>query len=80
MEMRTITLSVPKEILAMFEEIAFRRQKSVDELMVELMEEAVKHEDSYQAARLRSLRRMETGLDLQTKGKIDWRRDDLHER
>lgn len=80
METQNITLAVPKKILAKFKEIAFRRQKSISKLMVEMMEEAVTHEEGYRVARERHLRRLAAGSDLNTHGKIAWKRDDLHER
>jgi hypothetical protein len=80
MDTQNITLAVPKNTLLKFKELAFRRQKSVSGLMVEVMEEMVNREDEYIQARDRQLRKMETGLDLGTYGKIPWKRDDLHER
>lgn len=80
MDTQNITLSVPKKVLAKFKEIAFRRQKSVSGLMVELIEDTVSQEEGYRVARERYLRRMATGMDLHTQGKIGWQRDDLHER
>ena len=47
MEIQNITLVVPKKTLAKFKIIAFRRQKSVSGLMVEMMEEAVSLEEGY---------------------------------
>jgi hypothetical protein len=80
METQNITLSVPKKVLAKFKEIAFRQQKSVSKLMVEMMEETVLNEEGYRVARDRHLRRLDTGVDLKTNGTISWKRDDLHER
>ena len=80
MDTQNITLAVPKKILSKFKEIAFRRQKSVSGLMVEMMEDAVNREEGYWVARERHLRRMAAGLDLNTQGKIRWNRDELHER
>jgi hypothetical protein len=77
---QNITLAVPKKVLMKFKEIAFRRQKSVSRLMVEMMEEVVSNEEGYRVARDRHLRRLETGMDLNTQGRIRWTRDDLHER
>jgi len=80
METRNITLAVPKKILAKFKEIAFRRQKSISKLMVEMMEKAVENEEGYRIAHDRYLRRLAIGSDLRTNGSISWKRDDLHER
>ena len=80
MDTQNITLAVPKKVLAKFKEIAFRKQKSISKLMVEMMEDAVVSEEGYRIARDRNLRRLEAGIDLQTRGKISWNRDDLHER
>ncbi len=80
MDTQNITLAVPKKVLAKFKEIAFRRQKSVSGLMVEMMKDTVNREEGYQVARERHLRRMEMDMDLRTLGKTQWNRDDLHER
>jgi hypothetical protein len=80
MKTQNITLAVPKKVLAKFKEIAFRQQKSVSKLMVEMMEETVLNEEGYRVARDRHLRRLDTGVDLKTNGAISWKRDDLHER
>ena len=80
METQNITLAVPKKVLAKFKEIAFRQQKSVSKLMVEMMEETVLNEEGYRVARDRHLRRLDADVDLKTNGTISWKRDDLHER
>jgi hypothetical protein len=80
MDTQNITLAVPKKILAKFKEIAFHRQKSVSGLMVEMMQDAVSQEEGYAAAHERHLRRTAAGLDLHTRGRLPWKRDDLHER
>lgn len=80
METQNITLSVPKKILRRFKEIAFRRQKSVSGLMVEMMKTVVEREEGYRVARERYLRRLDAGLNLGTQGNAQWKRDDLHER
>jgi hypothetical protein len=80
MDTQNITLSIPKRVLRRFKEIAFRRQKSVSKLMVEMMEDVVSKEEGYAAARDRHLRRLNSGFDLKTHGKISWDRDELHER
>jgi hypothetical protein len=80
MDTQNITLAVPKKVLKKFKEIAFRRQKSVSKLMVEIMEEKILSEEGYRVARDRHLRRLDVGADLKTNGTISWKRDDLHER
>ena len=80
METQNITLTVPKKTLNRFKEIAFRRQKSISRLMVEMMENVVANEEGYRVARDRHLRRMDAAGDLNTRGAISWKRDDLHER
>jgi metal-responsive CopG/Arc/MetJ family transcriptional regulator len=80
MDTQNITLSVPKKVLRKFKEIAFRQQKSMSKLMVEMMEDAVQKEEGYRAARERHLRRLTAGIDLRTHGTVSWKRDDLHER
>lgn len=80
MDTQNITLSVPKKILAKFKEIAFRQQKSVSSLMVDIMKEKVDQEEGYRLASERHRRKLLDGIDLQTHGKMGWNRDDLHER
>jgi hypothetical protein len=80
METQNITLAVPKKILLQFKKIALRQQKSINKLMIEMMENAVLQEEGYRAARDRSIRRLTSGADLQTHGSVEWNRDDLHDR
>ncbi len=79
-ENQNITLSVPKDILRRVKHIAVDRQTSVSGLMLEMLEDLVRHEDAYAQARERHLALLKKGFNLGTHGKITWTRDELHER
>ena len=79
-EKQNITLSFPKSLLRKFKRIAVDRGKSVSALLRELMEEAVRQDDSYERAYRHWREDMKNIRDLGTYGKITWTRDELHER
>ena len=80
MKYQNITLSLPKEILQKVKHIAIDRQTSVSGLLAKTLEEIVQKEDAYGRAKARQLTTMKKGFDLGIKGKISWKREDLHER
>ena len=49
-------------------------------LMLEMLEDLVRHEDAYVQARERQLALMKKGFNLGTNGIATWTRDELHER
>jgi len=52
----------------------------VSRLLAKTLEEIVQKEDSYIKARQHHLEILEKGMDMNTKGEINWKRDDIHER
>ncbi len=80
MENQNVTLVVPKGLLRKVKHIAIEREKSLSGLLVEALEEMVRHSDTYAQARERALYRLRNPFDLGIKGKITWTRDELHER
>jgi predicted transcriptional regulator len=80
METQNITLALPKELLYKIKRVALERRTSVSGLLTQALTEIVAREDSYVTARRRHLAWLEHGADLGTNGKIEWRREDLHER
>ena len=80
MEKQNITLSLPKDVLLKVKLLAVQRQISVSGLLTQALEELVRQEEAYAHARRRHLQRLEQGLNLGTGGRIQTRRDELHER
>jgi predicted DNA-binding ribbon-helix-helix protein len=80
MERQNTTLSLPKDLLLKIKHIAVDRQTSVSQLLAKTLEEIVQKEDFYVKARSYHLKILEKGIDLNTKGEINWKRDDIHER
>ncbi len=80
MEIQTITLSLPKEILAKIKRIAVQRQTSVSGLLENELEKLVQQDEAYANARQRHLEWLTKGADLGTNGYIQTTRDKLHER
>lgn len=80
MDRQNVTLSVPKDVLVKAKLIAVKRQTSLSGLLTETLEDLVKADGAYAAARERQLRLMEEGLDLGTYGRPLATRDELHER
>ncbi|MBA2375971.1 MAG: ribbon-helix-helix protein, CopG family [Rubrobacteraceae bacterium] len=77
---RSITVSLPEEVLEKAEEIASRRGVSAPELLRGMLDGLVSEEREYREAEARFLRRMDEGFDLGTGGDVGWSRDESHER
>lgn len=80
MKTRNITLSLPEEVLREAKVLAARRGTSVSALLAGALSELVERESGYTAARERSLAALGEGRNLGTGGRINWERDELHER
>ncbi|OGW55497.1 MAG: CopG family transcriptional regulator [Nitrospirae bacterium RBG_13_43_8] len=80
MEKQNVTLSLPKDLLKKAKTLAVMKDKSLSDLLRETLEEKVRQETGYQAARKRQIALMKRGFDLGTRGKISISREELHER
>jgi hypothetical protein len=78
MEKQNITLSLPKDLLRKAKLMAARNHLSLSEFMRQLLEEEVMKESGYRAAKNRHLKMLRQGLDLGTKGKIAFSREELY--
>lgn len=70
MERQNVTLSLPKSLLKKSRTLAVLRNKSLSELLRDLLEKEIMDESGYQRARVRQVKPMEKGIDLGTYGKI----------
>jgi len=77
-EKTNITLKLDRELLREAKVVAAKRDTSVSALVTTQLEELVRNESGYDAARKRAIARMKKGLDL------GWRkpasRDELYDR
>ncbi|MBW2367739.1 MAG: CopG family transcriptional regulator [Deltaproteobacteria bacterium] len=80
MEKQNVTLSLPKNLLQKAKILAARHEKSLSELIRQSLEEKVRQETGYNAAKQRQLRLLKSGMDLGTMGKIATTREELHAR
>ena len=80
MEKQNVTFSFPRELLRRLKRLAVDREMSLNSLMRELGEEALRRGDSYERARKAALEDLKHPRNLGTYGKADWTRDNLHER
>jgi len=80
MERQNVTLSLPKSLLKKARTLAVLRNKSLSELMRDVLEKVIMDESGYQRARDRQVKLMEKGINLGTYGKISNTRGELHER
>ena len=80
MEKQNITLSLPRETLKKGRILAAKKGISLNELVRDLLRRSAENEEGYRASANRQLKRMREGMNLGTKGKIAWKRDQLHER
>lgn len=79
-ESRNITLSLPEPLLRKVKIMAAERHTSVSRLLADTLEVLVSGEAGFERAKRRSLKRLDAGYDLGTKGNARWARDDLHAR
>jgi hypothetical protein len=80
MEKQNITLSLPKEILRKGKILAAEKGISLNELVKQLIQNNAQEEEGYRGSAERQTKRMKEGIKLGTKGKVSWRRDQLHQR
>jgi polyhydroxyalkanoate synthesis regulator phasin len=80
MEKQNITLSLPKEILKKGKMLAAKKGTSFNELVRELLQITAENEEEYRTSADRQIKRMKEGIQLGTKGKISWQRDQLYQR
>jgi predicted transcriptional regulator len=80
MTTQNVTLALPKEILRKAKLLAIQRNTSLSGLLTRALEDVVAREENYQKARKRHSAILRKGLNLGTKGKVTWSREDLHAR
>ena len=80
MENRNVTLRLPEETIRRARHLAVERGVSLSKLLSEHLEQVVFDDEHGAEAKQRVIRRMKRGLDLGTKGRARWSREDLHER
>jgi hypothetical protein len=80
METQNITLAVPKDILRKAKIIAIQKNTSLSGLITGALTDLVSRQESYEQARQRNLEMLRQGFNLSTQGKINWKREELHER
>ncbi|HAP32174.1 MAG TPA: CopG family transcriptional regulator [Firmicutes bacterium] len=80
MEKQNVTISVPRDVLIKAKHIAINRQSSLSRLLAETLKDIVENDEAYRKAKDRQLAAMGKGFDLGVKGKMAWKREDLHAR
>ncbi len=73
-----LTLSIDVELLRDAKILAARRGTSVSRMMAERLEDLVRQDREYEAARQRAVARLDAGFDLEWTPPAS--RDELHER
>lgn len=80
MEKQNITLSLPKNLLKKAKSIATREDKSLSQLIREVLEERIRKTEDYTKAMQRQLKILKEGFNLGTEGNISMNRTELHDR
>lgn len=75
-----VTLSLPESLLRRFRVFAAARNQSMSSLMTVAIRGLIEQDAQAQRAKRRFLERIRNAPDRGTKGKIQWTRDELHER
>jgi metal-responsive CopG/Arc/MetJ family transcriptional regulator len=80
MDRQNVTLSLPKSLLKKAKIVAAQEEKSLSELIREVLRGKVEQQTGYEKAKQRHLSLLKKGLNLGTKGRSAYTRDELHER
>jgi hypothetical protein len=75
-----VTLSLPEPLLRRFRVFAAARNQSMSSLMTLAIRDLIEQDAQSLKAKRRFLERIRNAPDRGTKGKIQWTRDELHER
>jgi hypothetical protein len=80
MELQDVTISVPKRLFKEAKALAVLREKSLGQLLREVLEEKVREVTGYKKAKKRQIKILQDGFNLGTNGLIAISREKLHER
>ncbi len=80
MEKQNLTLSLPKDTIRRAKIQAAKESKSVTRFTQEAIEEKLRKDSGYDAARRHWTKLVSRGYDLGIKGKLEITRDEMHER
>jgi hypothetical protein len=75
---QNVTLSVEKDLIKKGKVMAARKDSSISKMLADLLKEMVESDDRYEAAKRSALQLSKKGIHLG--GRINWKREDLHER
>jgi hypothetical protein len=77
---QNITLNLPRALLNQVKRLAAKREVSISALLTQVLNDLVKDDRGYAAARIRLLAAMKNPKNLGTYGRPPCSRDELHER
>ncbi len=80
MERQNLTLSLPRSLLKKAKMLAVKREKSLNQLIREVLEEEVIENRRYKQAKEKHLELLVSGFDLGTKGRFSISREEAHAR
>ena len=80
MELQDVTISVPKRLFKEAQALAALREKSLAQLLREVLEEEVREVTGYKRAKKRQIKILQEGFNLGTNGSITISREELYER
>ena len=80
MDRQNVTLSLPKSLLKKAKVVAAQEEKSLSQLMREVLQGKVEQRPGYQKAKQRHRSLLKKGLNLGTRGQPTFTRDELHDR
>jgi len=77
---RKVTLTIPEDLLRQLNIVAAKQGMSISAMITRALWKIADEESGYAGARSAMLEDLRKGYRLGTRAKIDWTRDDLHER
>jgi hypothetical protein len=78
--MANVTVSLPEDLLRQARHLAVDEGVSLSRFVALSLEQRVEAVRGFRTARERQLSQLRTGLDLGTRGNVEWQRESLHER
>lgn len=77
---RNVTLALPVELIRKVKIQAAKEGKSINTYARQALEERLREQSGYEAARRRQLSVLRSGFDLGTRGAVGLSRDEIHGR
>ncbi len=80
MEKQNVTLSLPKSLLKEAKILAIKKETSLSQLLINVLEDLVRGDQAYERSKQKHKIILKRGFDLGSEGHIEIKREELHAR